>query len=172
MVYISACTTDDSGEARRVYRQTKDNLPEHIEDTAFWLDTAFGTGYYVEYTAGPAPVEFINDHWYHLSHNPRDNTYWTNDHEQIDHNDKGTGYWLTINPQHSDHKQLLTSLSPTDPGAIRESSEPIAKEEPYLPSLWFTTPPDTELEYLDEPTARDTVHAEILTTALDQIASF
>jgi len=73
--------TDDSEEARRVYRQTKDDLPEHVKDTAFWLDTPFGTGYYIEYAAGPAPVEFINNHWYHLSHDSRDNTYWTNDHE-------------------------------------------------------------------------------------------
>jgi len=81
MVYISAHMTDDSEEARRVYRQTKDDLPEHVKDTAFWLDTPFGTGYYIEYAAGPAPVEFINNHWYHLSHDSRDNTYWTNDHE-------------------------------------------------------------------------------------------
>jgi len=48
----------------------------------------------------------------------------------------------------------------------------MTEEEPYLPSLQFTTPPDTELEYLNEPTARDTIHTEILTTSLNQIASF
>jgi len=111
MAYISAHTTDNPEEAKRVYRQTKDNLSEHIKDTAFWLDTPFETGYYVEYVAGPAPVEFINNHWYHLSHDPRDNTYWTNENEQINHNNKGTGYWLTIDPQHPDHEQLLASLS-------------------------------------------------------------
>jgi hypothetical protein len=39
--------------------------------------------------------------------------------------------------------------------------------------LQFATPPGSdELEYLEEPTAVDTIHMDILTTALDQIASF
>ena len=62
MVYISTRIIDDSDKARRVYRRTKDDLPLHVKGTAFWIDSPFGTGYYVEYTTGPAPVKFVENY--------------------------------------------------------------------------------------------------------------
>jgi hypothetical protein len=41
-----------------------------------------------------------------------------------------------------------------------------------LPYGLQSSPGSDELEYLEEPTAVDTVHADILTSALDQITSF
>jgi hypothetical protein len=75
MAYISTHISDNSDEARRVYKRTKDNPPLHVEGSAFWIDSPFGTSYYIDYTAGPALVEFVENYWYHLSHDPRDNTY-------------------------------------------------------------------------------------------------
>ena len=66
MVYISACITEDADKAHRVYKQTKDNLPEHVKDSVFWIETDAATGYYNKYTSGLEPVEFVNDHWYRL----------------------------------------------------------------------------------------------------------
>ena len=80
-MYISTQITDDSDEARRVYRRTKNNLPLHVKGKAFWIDSPFGTGYYVDYAVRPAPVEFIENNWYHLTHNLRDDTYWTTNDE-------------------------------------------------------------------------------------------
>jgi hypothetical protein len=169
MAYISTRITDDSDEARRVYRRTKDDLPLHVKGTAFWIDSPFGTGYYVDYAAGPAPVEFVENHWYHLTHDPRDDTYWTTDDKQIQPNEEGTGYWFTLEPQHPDYIQL-PSLSAFTP---RESQAPIPEDAPTESPLRFATPPGLDkLEYLEEPTAVDTVHADILTSALNQIASF
>ena len=106
MAYISSRITDDSDEARRVYRRTKDDLPPHVKGTAFWIDSPFGTGYYVDYATGPLPVEFVENHWYHLTHDPRDDTYWTTDDKRIQPNEEGTRYWFTLEPQHPDYIQL------------------------------------------------------------------
>ena len=169
MAYISTQITDDSDEARRVYRRTKDDLPLHVKGTAFWIDSPFGTGYYVDYAAGPAPVEFVENHWYHLTHDPRDDTYWTTDDEQIQPKKEGTGYWFTLEPQHLEYVQL-PSPSVFTP---REFQAPIPEDAPTESPLRFVTPPQSdELEYLEEPITVDTVHADILTSALNQITSF
>jgi hypothetical protein len=168
-VYISTRITDDSDEARRVYRRTKDDLPLHVKGKAFWIDSPFGTGYYVDYAAGTAPVEFVENHWYHLTHNPIDDTYWTTDNKQIQPNKEGTGYWFTLEPEHPEYQQL-PSPSVFTP---RESQAPIPEDAPTESPFWFATPPGSdELEYLEELTVVDTVHTDILTSALDQIASF
>ena len=126
MAYISTRITDDSDEARRVYRRTKDDLPLHVKGTAFWIDSPFGTGYYIDYTTGPLPVEFVENHWYHLTHDPRDDTYWTTDDKQIQPNEEGTGYWFTLEPQHPDYIQLPSPSAFTP----RESQALILEDTP------------------------------------------
>ena len=72
--------------------------------------------------------------------------------------------------KHLEYERLLPSPSVFTP---IEFQAPIPEDTPIKSPLWFATPPRSdELEYIKEPAAVDTVHADILTTALNQITSF
>jgi hypothetical protein len=97
---LSAPTPDEpDGLRRRVYRRPRNDLPDFLKGEAFWIDSPLGTGYYIEQGSGPEPIEFVNNHWYHINLDPRTNTYWTSPDEQIDIEEEGTGYWPETKPQ-------------------------------------------------------------------------
>src|ERR1700692_1925673 len=172
MVYVSAHLDQDPDQRRRVYRRTVDDLPAHVKDEVFWITSTYGTGYYIDFEAGPEPVEFLEDHWHHLTYDPRDNTYWTHDSDLVEHNEENTGYWHITDPQHPEYQGNLEAALPSNSTTFRESNAPISEDAPRVSPIRFATPPNTEdLEYLDPPNPVEVIHADILTDALEHIAT-
>jgi hypothetical protein len=151
-VYLSACTPEDpDNERHRVYRRPHDDIPDFLKGEAFWIDSPLGSGYYVDQGSGPEPVEFVDNHWYHIFLDPYSNIYWTSDNELIDIEEEGTGYWPITDPHHPEHDPESYSLAHT-PGHSPSSTHSYPYH-PGSPRHYLSAP--TSEEYSNPHTPRE-----------------
>ena len=127
----------DNGDYVTVSVRTQDDLPPHVQRTAYWQ--SYGTlhprnPYCVPSALGgdDLPVEFINNRWYHLVWLTAQRVYQTRNDFDISHpeNSLGLGWWQITDQAHPEYQnpspidfRTTFSQGSTSSGAQRASTQ-------------------------------------------------
>ena len=135
-----------------VTHRTKDDLPAHIQGvTEFHRLGGIGNGYYLpqHLTTSNALelVEFLNNTWFGLVHNPSQKGYFTCKSLQIFPDNKlSLGYWHTTDPQHPEFQPAQTPTVSTSgyraptKGDSNSDTEKTPTEHPIKETIFKLAP--------------------------------